>query len=49
MYSRVKEIADQKPSYKNKIVIIKADSTLAMEEDEVKRRWDDFIGELFHA
>ena len=47
MYSKVKEITGRKPCYKHNIAIKKADSTVAMEEEEVKARWDEYIGELF--
>ena len=47
MYSKVKEIAGRKRCYKPNIAIMKSDATLAVEEDEVKARWDEYIGELF--
>ena len=45
MYSKVKEIVGRKPCYKHNIAIMRADSTLAIEE--VKARWDEYICELF--
>ena len=47
MYSRIKEIKGQKRKYKNNISIRKADSTVAMEMEEVKDRWNEYIRELF--
>ena len=47
MYSKVKEIVGRKPCYKHNIAIMRADSTLAIEEEEVKARWDEYICELF--
>ena len=47
MYSKIKEIKGRKQKYKNNISIKKADSTVAMEMDEVKERWNEYIQELF--
>ena len=47
MYSKIKEIKGRKQKYKNNISIKKADSTVAMEMDEVKGRWNEYIRELF--
>ena len=47
MYSKVKEVVGRKSCYKHNIAIMKADSTIAMEEEEVKERWDEYKQELF--
>ena len=47
MYSKVKEIKGRKQRYKNNISIKKADSTVAMEIEDVKERWSEYIEDLF--
>ena len=47
MYSKIKEIKGRKQKYKNNISMKKADSTVAMEMDKVKERWNDYMQQLF--
>ena len=46
MYKKVQEIVGRR-KFNSNIAIKKADGTIAMEVEEVKARWDEYIGELF--
>ena len=48
MYSLLKEVTGIKSCYKNNIAIKNSDSTVAMELEDVKARWKEYIEELFH-
>ena len=47
MYSKVNDIIKKKKSNKN-IAIKKADGTIAMDIEDVKTRWNEYVSELYH-
>ena len=47
MYSKVNDIIKKKKSNKN-IAIKKADGTIAMDIEDVKARWNEYVSELYH-
>ena len=47
MYSKVNDIIKKRKSNKN-IAIKKADGTIAMDIEEVKARWNEYVSELYH-
>ena len=47
MYSKVNDIIKKRKSNKN-IAIKKAEGTIAMDIEEVKARWNEYVSELYH-
>ena len=47
MYSKVNDIIKKKKSNKN-VAIKKADGTIAMDIEDVKTRWNEYVSELYH-
>ena len=47
MYSKVKEVIGKK-NYNRNIAIRKSDGRIAMDIGEVKERWSEYVGELYH-
>ena len=47
MYSKVKEVIGKKKYNKN-ISIMKSDGKVAMEIEEVKLRWSEYVGDLYY-
>ena len=47
MYSKVNDLIGKKKSNKN-IAIKKADGSIAMDIEDIKARWNEYVAELYH-